>query len=702
MTMNDYDPIDRELDALLAEMNEHIRPAAGFQGGLWERLSRRLPRRRTNGAFTSGSSLNDQAALREFISPDGARTRSKESKEPMKRSTLLLVFSGVFVWLLVLVGAWAILSPDPLLDLPVAAQPEEASQSGPPAVEPVGQDVPATPTPVLVASTEFDAVGVSSEALFEELPRQYFYAYHTLIVDDNGQPLDEMRFFGNRYFLLVTKMAGSEADRVVPGSDSVLLDGLDATITRGLSGVVQIAPTTLQDGIERPVLGELSGDDGLIGGERAYPSELAYDDGLVLGFALDDVTYSLLTNLTEDQASWVVQQMRQIVSGDQPRQAEAGPVLTATPTPIMRPPVGPETTDSSEQAAQLRDLTIQSALAQETYYGYLMMTGEVEGGDTVREVRFYGNHRFFVLTEWPGGGPGQLEGESVEFRSYLGTLVEGLNGTISLTQPHTLQDGTPILSGGGGGGGYGLDETREWPDSIDYEDGLRLTWVSDDVRYMVLTNNSRDDLLAFADVVTRVVTGQVPTTIPGFPDDFPLPMESAEVPLSQDQPAIFYDGAGGTFIVGMGELAFTPLRMGYLPPTVIPGLGYPERSDAGDWVQFVARSPDTDAMVIIRQSVDSGEGLPGEPNTALDGVEGYLEQSVSCTAEVPDFQIPIGTNGGGGGGGSADQLPRVTFTCAEPSARYVTVMNGVRIEVTVSDMDAEEALQVVSGLYPAD
>ena len=43
----------------------------------------------------------------------------------MKRSTLLIVFSGVFVWLLVLAGAWAIL-PANLSGLLTAAQPEEA------------------------------------------------------------------------------------------------------------------------------------------------------------------------------------------------------------------------------------------------------------------------------------------------------------------------------------------------------------------------------------------------------------------------------------------------------------------------------------------------------------------------------------------------------------------------------------------------
>jgi hypothetical protein len=206
--------------------------------------------------------------------------------------------------------------------------------------------------------------------------------------------------------------------------------------------------------------------------------------------------------------------------------------------------------------------------------------------------------------------------------------------------------------------------------------------------------------------VTRVATGQLPTTVPGFPDGFPLPVEPVEEePLPQDEPAIFYDGAGGTFGVSMGELTVAPLRMGYLPPTVIPGLGYPDRSDAGDWVQFVARNPDTGAMVIIRQSIDSGEGLPGESNVSLNGVAGHLEENVSCTLEVPDFQIPIGTNwggGGGGGGGNVNLLPRVTFTCAEPSARLVTIMDGVRVEVIVSGMDAEEALKVVDGLYAAD
>jgi hypothetical protein len=703
MMMNDYDPNNREIDALLAEMNEHIRPAAGFQGGLWERLSRRLPRRRTNGAFTSGSSLNDQAALREFVSPDGARARSKESKEPMSRSTLLLVFSGVFVWLLVLAGAWAILSPNPLLDLPVAAQPGEAGQSGTPAlVESVGQDAP-TPTPVLVASTEFDAVGVSSEALFEELPRQYFYAYRTLIVDDNGQPVEEMRFFGNRHFLLVTKVAGGEVDRVVPGSESILLDGLSASITRGLSGVAQINTAALQDGIERPMLGELSGDDGLIGGERSYPAELAYDDGLLLGFALDDVTYTLLTDLTEDQAFWVVQQMHQIVSSGQPQAVPGEVALTATPTALPFPPGSQsEATSDPDQAAQLRFLTIQSALAPETYYAFGMLTGEIEGGDVVREARFFGDSRFFILAEWPDGDPERLEGEPIEFGDYPAALLEGLSGTVALTQPHMFQDGTPILAGGGGGGGYDLDGTQVRPDSLDYENGLRLTWVVDGVRYMALTNTSRDDLLAFVDVVTRVATGQVPVTIPGPPDGFPSVSEPVEEePLPQDQPAVFYDGVRGTFSVSMGELAFTPLRMSYLPSSVIPGLGYPERSDAGDWVQFVARNPDTDAMVIIRQGVDSGEGLPGDPNVSLDGVEGFLEQNVSCSLEVADFQIPIGTNwggGGGGGGGNANLLPRVTFTCAEPSARLTTIMDGVRVEVTVSGMDAEEAMQIVSGL----
>ncbi|MEJ2149776.1 MAG: hypothetical protein P8Z40_09860 [Chloroflexota bacterium] len=688
--MNDYDPIDRELDALLAEMNEHIRPAAGFQGWLWQRLARKLPRRRTNGAFTSGSSPNDQAAIREFVSPDGARTRSKESKEPMKRSKLLLVFSGVFVWLLVLVGAWAILPTD-LTNLLIAA---------PPAVEPVGQDAP-TPTPVLAPSTEFDGVGVPSASLFEALPRLYFYAYRTLIVNDNGQPVEEMRFFGNRRFLLVTKVAGGEIDRVVPGSATIQVDDLDATITRGLSGVARIDTTTLQDDIERAVLGELSGSDGLIGGERSYPAEFTYDDGLLLGFELEGVDYMLLTNLTEDQAIWVVRQMRQIVSGDQPQQAEAGPdgvVLTPTPTALPRP------TGDPEQAAHLRYLTIQSALAQETYYGSLMTTGEIEGGDVVREARFYGNHRFFVLTEWPDGDPERLEGEPIEFGSYPAALAGGLTGTISLTQTHTLQDGTPILAGGGGGGGYGFDETREWPDAIDYENGLRLTWVADGVRYMALTNNSRDDLLAFADVVTRVATGQLPVTVPGYPDDFPLPFEPVEEePPPQDQLAIFYIGSEGTFGVSMGALAFTPLHMHYLPPAATPQLGYPERSDAGDWVQLVVLSPDTGTMVIIHQSVDTGEGLPGEPNTTLDGVEGYLEENVSCTVDVPDYPAPIELGrSGGGGGGNADLLPRLTFDCVEPSARLTTIMDGVRVEVIVSGMDAEEAVQIVSGLYTAD
>jgi hypothetical protein len=544
-------------------------------------------------------------------------------------------------------------------------------------------------------------VGVSTQALFETLPREYFYAYRTLIVDDVGQPLSEMRFFGNQRFLLVTKMAGGESDRVVPGSATIQIDDLNATITRGLDGVVQIDTSMLQDGVERPVLGELSGDDGLIGGERAYPSELAYEDGLVLGFALDDVTYTLLTNLTEDQAVWVVRQMQNIVSNAQ-LQADAGPevaALTATPTPILRPP----SVENPEQDAQRRFLAIQSTLARETYYGTLSTTGEIEGGDVVREVRFYGNNRFFVLTEWPDGDPERLEGEPVEFGSYPATLAEGLSGSVSLSQPHTLQDGTPILAGGGGGGGYGADDTQEWPDSIDYENGLRLTWVADGVRYMALTNNSRDDLFAFADAVNRVAASPVPIMFPAFPADFPLPGESPEVPTVQPQnaPSIYYEGTYGAFGVSMGAVSFMPLYMHYLPSTVIPGLGYPERGDAGDWVQFVVRNPDTGAMVVIRQSVDTGEGLPGEPNTTLDGVEGYLEENVSCTVDVPDSPNPMEL-GSSGGGGNFNSLSRLTFDCVEPSARYVTVFEGVRVEVIVSGMESEEAIQIVEGLYAAD
>jgi hypothetical protein len=589
--------------------------------------------------------------------------------------------------------------PSNLTGLPAAAQPEMTIDPSPTAVEePVEQETPAptpTPVPTLAPSTEFDGVGVSSEALFEALPDPYFYAYHTLIVDDGGQPHSEMRFFGNRYFLLVTKLAGGESDRVVPGSGTIQVDGLSASITPGLSGVVRLDTSTLQDGVERPVLGELSGDDGLIGGERDYPAELAYDDGLVLGFALDDVAYALLTNLAEDQAIWIVQQMRQIVSG-----GEAGPgevVLTATPTPIPPPASSPD------QAAQLRFLTIQSALARETYYAYGMMTGEIEGGDNVREARFYGNHRFFVLTEWPDGDPERLEGEPIELGGYPAALLEGLSGTLNLDQPYVLQDGTPLIAGGGGGGGYDPDGTHEWLGSIDYENGLRLTWVADGVRYMALTNNSRDDLLAFADAVNRVVSGQVPVTVPGFPEGFPLPDESAEAPLPGSEPAIFYDGPQGTLGISMGALAFTPLRMHYLPPAVIPGLGYPERGDAGDWVQFVARSPDTGAMAVIRQSVDSGEGLPGASNLTLNGAAGYLEENVACAVDVPDYSNPVELgSSGGGGGGNSNTLPRLTFDCAEPSARYVTVIEGVRVEVIVSGLDTQELVNIVEGLYPAD
>jgi hypothetical protein len=696
--MSDHDQIDRELEALLAEMNEHIRPAAGFQGWLWERLAPRLWKMRTNGAFTSGPLVEDQTALRELIAPDGARTRPKESKEPMKRSTLLLVFSGVFVWLLVLAGVWAIL-PTNFGELLTAAQPEEAGQPVLPAAEePVEQETP-TPMSTLAPSTEFDGVGVSSEALFDVLPAYYFYAYHTLIVDDVGQPLSEMRFFGNQRFLLVTKVAGGESDRVVPGSATIQIDDLSATITRGLDGVAQINTSTLQDGVERPVLGELSGNDGLIGGERSYPAEFAYGDGLVLGFALDDVTYTLLTNLTEDQAIWVARQMHQIVSNAQ-LQADPGSdvgVMPATPTPLPSPVSDPE------QDAQLRFLSIQSALARETYYGTLSTTGEIEGGDVVREVRFYGNNRFFVLTEWPDGDPERLEGEPVEFGSYPATLVEGLSGSVSFSQTHTLQDGTPILAGGGGGGGYGADDTQEWPDSIDYENGLRLSWVADGVRYMALTNNSRDDLLAFAEVVNRVAASPVPVMISAFPADFPLPDEGAEAPASQDELAVFYDGSEGTLGISMGELSFMPLHMHYLPSAVIPGLGYPERGDVGDWVQFVARNPDTGAMVVIRQSVYSGEGLPGEPNTTLNGMEGYLEENASCTVDVPDYPNPMELGiSGGGGGGNSDVLPRLTFDCVEPNARYVTVIEGVRVEVIVSGLDTQELVNIVEGLYPAD
>jgi hypothetical protein len=108
-------------------------------------------------------------------------------------------------------------------------------------------------------------------------------------------------------------------------------------------------------------------------------------------------------------------------------------------------------------------------------------------------------------------------------------------------------------------------------------------------------------------------------------------------------------------------------------------------------------------MVAIRQSVDSGEGLPGESNLVLNGVQGYLEENFSCTVDVPDYPTPLelGRSGGGGVGSSAD-MPRLTLTCVEPNARYVTVMEGVRVEVIVSGLDTQELVDIVEGLYTAD
>jgi hypothetical protein len=338
-----------------------------------------------------------------------------------------------------------------------------------------------------------------------------FYATHVAQGADAGGEFIEMRFFnGSEFVIIYEEMAGDDVS--LPEGSPATVNGHSAVLLTGLTGTAQLQSPLPQEGREAPMMGGGGGGGGGGGaggsGEpQPVPETLDYTDGCRLVWTQDGLTIDILTNLPEDELSRIAGSMT--LAEEIP--AEEAPTIPPTPEVWGAGPEIPGNAASVTMDESLTFTALEPVYQPADFYARFDLMVIDETGAQIREVRLYGNERFAILVEQMAQGEADLgAGEPVMIGEREAMLVTGLAGTAQLTRPW-LQDGR---------GSIGALSTAQsgqtppdgveplFPDTIGYEDGLRLTWVVDGIRIEMLTNLPYEEALQVAAELTPSTYGE--------------------------------------------------------------------------------------------------------------------------------------------------------------------------------------------------
>lgn len=152
----------------------------------------------------------------------------------------------------------------------------------------------------------------------------------------------------------------------------------------------------------------------------------------------------------------------------------------------------------------------------EGYRNSYMVSGGAPGAE-VLELRAFSAERFVIVFERQTGGDEALPaGQGVQVAGQPAVLETGLAGTAHIMIPAPQPDHMPYFAApGGGGGGGGRDPRESLPDSLAYDDGVRITWLVGDVWVEILSNEPVDEVLRVAESMQPVeVVEEVEESLP--------------------------------------------------------------------------------------------------------------------------------------------------------------------------------------------
>lgn len=374
---------------------------------------------------------------------------------------------------------------------------------------------------------------------------------------DAGRMVREVHHYSNTHFIAVVEQADLSvaAAATPPGDPITLASGIEARITRGLSGT---GPAQAGGSIHpRPGEVVVGGGGGGGGGPDYTPptaETIDYTAGIRLTWSQGGTAFEVLTNVTEQEALKYAARMV-----EQP--AAIPPLVTGA------------TVDSSvlpQGGALVGYVTNASEVPKEFYANTTLLT--TEGDGELIEARYYSDNQFVIVTTRRDDGQPLPQGDAVQVGARTGVLEGDQQGTARLSemgdfgnsQTATMQDSVPRyiiqISSGLVGPKDPTAGNQDYPHQLGYQGGSRLTWTLDGARLTLLTNLGRDqalDIAARLTIVSRdyVVINPVslyrlgPLTIDGFdlwaPTYLPDALDQI-APLDPNatdaagKPAIFY------------------------------------------------------------------------------------------------------------------------------------------------------------------
>lgn len=300
----------------------------------------------------------------------------------------------------------------------------------------------------------------------------------------------EMRFFNADEFLVIYEEQNSDA-RGLPSGEAVEVNGQPAVLETGVGGTVNLRSLDPQDG--QPLSDGSGGGGG--GGTGGYPGQqpesLDYADGARLTWVEGGTRVEMLTNLPAEALLAVAEGMHpaeQLTAEEVAALAPPMPVDAQAPEDIPSEPVIPAPDGAFDE------LLADPASLPDDFYASKGVTLVDEDGAEHSEQRYYGNERFIIITE-AQAGDALPAGEAIAFAGHDAVIERSLSGTADLTGDGLSDGSTGAQSGGGGGGGGPAPEGEEplYPDTINYNDAVRVTWVQDGVRVQMLTNVSLEE-----------------------------------------------------------------------------------------------------------------------------------------------------------------------------------------------------------------
>ena len=299
---------------------------------------------------------------------------------------------------------------------------------------------------------------------------------------------------------------------------------------------------------------------------------------------------------------------------------------------------------------------IAPAYWPEDYHNSMMYSGGEPGAEAL-EIRMFSAERFVIIFEHQTPESRDLpDGEDVLIDGQPGILLTEQSGTAHIMLPAPQPQHAHLFQGVGGGGGGGTDLRETLPDTISYQNGVRIVWYVGDTRVELLSNEPLDEVLRVADSMTPVEIVDEPLALPSPPEHLVEDgSQTAPDALPGSSEYLFPTSDGGEIRVSAD---FTPLAPTYWPFDIMGGGG------GGDGqVLELAFTDGTVFLEITQQPGGDGESasdggpvtINGEPAVLVTGLGGTFDigqpgspivysNGTSLTWEVDEVELTLLSN----------------------------------------------------------